>query len=165
MIDNTDLEDLINLIENTIQGFEEGFEVELTNYAAQIQDHMLGGDFKSRSGDLRRSMKVSIIDQYAIQVAMVYYGYFLAFGVDIRRETGARTFGVPEEVVGALNTAGRGRKITNNWKFGQASKSKRVFGIAARGTSNAIEGSNSQSFYPDDVLTKLEELILKYNEL
>lgn len=161
------LDELISQIEETIGGFKEGINVDLANYVAELKQHMISGDFKNRSGDLRRSMSASIIDEYAIQISMIYYGYYLAFGVDIRKQTGKRTFGVSPEVADALNATGIGTKINNNgdWKFGQASKSNRVFGINARGTSSPSPNSNSNSFYPDNVLDRLEEIIKNKNKI
>ena len=161
------LDELIAQIEDTIGGYSEDLDKELAVYISDLQNHMRGGEFKNQSGDLRRSMHVKLVDDYTIQLSMVYYGYFLAFGVDIRRQTGKKTFGVVSEVANALNVARRGRQIASDgtWRFGQASKSKRVFGIDARGTFTPTEDASSQSFYPDNVIDKLMELLTKYNKL
>ena len=159
------IDELIAQIEESVKGFDEGLDVDLANYVADLQNHMRGGEFKSRTGDLRRSMQAKIIDDYGIQISMVYYGYFLAFGVDIRRQTGKKTYGVASEVANALNVARRGRQIASDGtgRFGQASRSKRVFGIDARGTFSPVEDASAQSFYPDNVIDKLIEILTKYN--
>lgn len=166
-IEEEGLDDLMAAIEDTIGGFDEDLETDLASYVADLKNHMVRGLFKSRTGNLRSSMRASLVDDYSIQLSMAYYGYFLAFGVDIRKQTHKRTFGVLPDAANSLNTARRGRIIPTNgtYIFGSKSRAKRVFGIAARGTTNPAEGSSARSFYPDNIIEYLEELLLKYNKL
>lgn len=163
------LDKLIDDIMELTEGLDEGLEVDLGVLATDIQNHMLGGQFNNRTGNLRRSMNAGIINGNQIKISMLYYGYFLAFGVDIRKQTGKKTLPVNSEVAEALNATGKGRTIATDgtWRFGQASRAARVFGIAARGTTNPLQGASSESFYPDEMVESILNTLINntYNKL
>ena len=129
-----DVSELEQLILQQSGYIEKELPKELNVFLGEIQEKLKRGDFKNRTGDLRRSMKTALVD-YDISVSMLNYGYFLSFGVDGRNRKGA--FGVTSEVAAAFG-------VREGYKFG----SSKVWGIEAR------------KFYPTD----LEETIINYLE-
>ena len=132
------IDDLVNDILNTVDYVEKDIPRELVELATQLQLELQQGNFKNRTGNLRRSMSVTAGGEQ-LKVSMLVYGYFLSFGVDGRKRKGA--FGLTEDVASAFNEP-------TGYKFGQKSNSKYVAGIDAR------------RFYPEDVT----DLVIKIME-
>ena len=106
-------------------------------WATQLQGELQAGNFKNITGNLRRSMSVTV-DGTNVKIAMLVYGYFLSFGVDGRNRRGA--FGLTEDVASAFNEP-------VGYRFGSRTKSNRVPGITAR------------RFYPEDIEQTLINII------
>lgn len=123
------IDDLINDILRESEYVEKEIPRELVELATAIQSELQGGNFKNRTGNLRRSMNVAV-DGTDLKISMLVYGYFLSFGVDGRKRKGA--FGLTEDVATAF-----GEPV--GYKFGSRTNSKYVAGIDAR------------RFYPEDI--------------
>ncbi len=134
---DTNIKQNIDLIEGLEEYYGRGFSDELRKLAVQVQRQLKAGNFKNRTGALRRSMK-AMADGDTIMVNMLSYGWFLSFGVSGKDRKQA--IGLTDGVDGAFG-------VTEGYKFGQSSD--KVWGIKAR------------NFYPLD----LEEQIMKLLEL
>jgi len=133
------IEDLVNDILNTVDYVEKDIPSELSELAFKLQSQLQQGDFKNRTGNLRQSMSVSASGE-SLKVSMLFYGYFLSFGVDGRKRKGA--FGLTEDVANAF-----GEPV--GYKFGSKSNSKYVAGI------------NARRFYPEDITDTIIEIMEK----
>ena len=127
------IEDLEKLILDTVGYVENDIPRKLAALVSEIQAELKAGRFKNRTGDLRRSMQVKLID-YNISISMKNYGYFLSFGVDGKNRSNA--LGLPNEVATAFG-------VKENYKFG----SSKVWGI------------NPYKFYPIDIEEKLLKIL------
>jgi len=132
------IDDVINDILNTVDYVEKDIPRELSDLAFELQRQLQQGDFKNRTGNLRQSMSVSASGD-SLKVSMLFYGYFLSFGVDGRKRKGA--FGLTQDVADAF-----GEPV--GYKFGSKSSSKYVAGI------------NARRFYPEDIT----DLVIKIME-
>ena len=81
---------------------EKGLNERLGSLAGEIQQRLIGGDFQSRTGNLRRSMKTTL-DGYGLTIEMLNYGYFQSFGV--RGTQRGSSIGLPPEVASAFGVA------------------------------------------------------------
>jgi hypothetical protein len=81
---------------------EKGLTERLASLVGEIQQKLIQGDFQSRTGNLRKSMKTTL-DGYGLTIQMLNYGYFQSFGV--RGTKGGRSIGLPPEVAGAFGVA------------------------------------------------------------
>ena len=131
------IDDLINDILRETEYVEKDIPRELIQIATELQAELQAGNFKNRTGNLRRSMNVSVSGT-DLKVSMLVYGYFLSFGVDGRKRKGA--FGLTPDVAEAF-----GEPV--GYKFGSRSNSKYVAGIDAR------------RFYPEDVTEKIINIL------
>lgn len=136
-MDEEGLDDLINSILQEADYYEKDLPRELVQFATQLQGELQAGNFKNITGNLRRSMSVTV-DGTNVKIAMLVYGYFLSFGVDGRNRRGA--FGLTEDVASAFNEP-------VGYRFGSRTKSNRVPGITAR------------RFYPEDIEQTLINMI------
>lgn len=136
-MDEEGLDDLINSILQEADYYEKDLPRELVQFATQLQGELQAGNFKNITGNLRRSMSVTV-DGTNVKIAMLVYGYFLSFGVDGRNRRGA--FGLTEDVASAFNEP-------VGYRFGSRTKSNRVPGITAR------------RFYPEDIEQTLINII------
>lgn len=131
-----DLEEGILELEAAILGaagqIEEDVNVDLKALAAQILGQMIQGNFRNQSGALRQSMFASVEQDNTLRIGMLYYGYFLSFGVAPRRAEG-----LPVEVANEFG-------VSEGYRFSRKDKNK---GIDARG------------FYPTDVYARFEDII------
>ena len=125
----------IDLIEGLETYYDRGFSEDLRRLAVKVQQMMLAGNFKNRTGALRRSMK-AMADGDSIIVEMLSYGWFLSFGVNGKNRKQA--IGLTEGVAGAFG-------VNEGYKFGQSSD--KVWGIAPR------------NFYPLDLEEQIIELL------
>lgn len=140
------IDDVINDILNTVDYVEKDIPRELSDLAFELQRQLQKGGqggiknqpFKNRTGNLRQSMRVSASDD-SLKVSMLFYGYFLSFGVDGRKRKGA--FGLTKDVANAFGQP-------EGYKFGSKSSSKYVAGIDAF------------NFYPEDIT----DLVIKIME-
>lgn len=134
-LEETTLE-LEALILEAVERLEEDVDENLKQLAAQVLGRMRSdNNFRDRTGSLRRSMFASV-DDHTLSIGMLYYGYFLSFGVLPRRAEGlpievAPQFGVQEGYKFAKRSGGRFKKG----------------GIQARG------------FYPADIDDRIEAII------
>ncbi len=136
-MDEEGLDDLINSILQEADYYEKDLPRDLVQFATQLQGELQAGNFKNITGNLRRSMSVTV-DGTNVKIAMLVYGYFLSFGVDGRNRRGA--FGLTEDVASAFNEP-------VGYRFGSRTKSNRVPGITAR------------RFYPEDIEQTLINII------
>ena len=105
---------------------------ELSKLASQIAADLKGGNYKNRTGALRRSIQVALIDKSNIVVSMLPYGYFISFGVEGGKY---KALGLPDEVAAAFGT----RKFK--------SRKRKAWGIRPRG------------FYPEDIEERIIEIL------
>ncbi len=133
------IDDLINDIINITEYTEKTIPRELIELATELQGELQAGDFKNRTGNLRRSMNVAV-EGTSLKIAMLFYGYFLSFGVDGRKRKGA--FGLTPDVAEAF-----GEPV--GYKFGSRTNSKYVAGI------------NARRFYPEDITETIINILEK----
>jgi len=133
------IDDLINDILKITEYTEKDIPRELVEFATQLQGELQAGNFKNRTGNLRRSMNVAV-EGTSVKIAMLFYGYFLSFGVDGRKRKGA--FGLTPDVAEAF-----GEPV--GYKFGSRTNSKYVAGIDAR------------RFYPEDITDTIINILEK----
>ena len=93
------IDDLINDILRESEYVEKEIPRELVELATALQAELQAGNFKNRTGNLRRSMNVAV-EGTSLKIGMLFYGYFLSFGVDGRKRKGA--FGLTEDVATAF---------------------------------------------------------------
>jgi len=133
------IDDLINDILKITEYTEKDIPRELVEFATQLQGELQAGNFKNRTGNLRRSMNVAV-EGTSVKIAMLFYGYFLSFGVDGRKRKGA--FGLTPDVAEAF-----GEPV--GYKFGSRTNSKYVAGI------------NARRFYPEDITQTIINILEK----
>lgn len=129
------IEELENLILDTVDYYEDDLPRRLAAFVSDIELDLKGGNYKNRTGDLRRSIQAKLID-YNISIKMLPYGYFISFGVEGGKY---RALGLPEEVRDAFGT--------NKFK----SKKRKAWGIRPR------------KFYPDDLEERLLNILTDDN--
>jgi len=141
------IDDNIRELENLILRQSEYLEKEVPNELAKlvgdIQQELIAGGrggnkqipFKSRTGNLRRSM-LTALEGSSVTIQMLNYGYYLAFGVNGRNR--ANALGLPPEVAGAFG-------VSEGYQFG----------------SNNVYGINPFKFYPVDIENKILEILSK----
>ena len=147
---DSNIEDLERLILEQSQFVEKGLPAELASLVGKIQQELIAGGrggkdnkpFQTRTGNLRRSMQTTLLD-YGISVEMLFYGWFLTFGVDGRKYANAN--GLTPEVAGSFG-------VNEGYKFGQNSQSPNVFGILP------------YNFYNIDIEEELINIITKQYE-
>ena len=122
---------------DTVGYLEDDVPRKLAALVSDIQAQLKAGKFKNRTGDLRRSIKVKLMES-DISISMKNYGYFLSFGVSGRNRS--NTVGLPNEVAAAFG-------VKEGYKFG----SSKVWGIDAR------------RFYPLDIEEKLLQILTEEN--
>ena len=133
------IDDLVNDILKITDYTEKEIPRELVELATQLQGELQAGNFRNRTGNLRRSMNVAV-EGTSLKIAMLFYGYFLSFGVDGRKRKGA--FGLTADVAEAF-----GEPV--GYKFGSRTNSKYVAGIDAR------------RFYPEDITQTIINILEK----
>lgn len=111
--------------------YETTIPKDLSRLVSDITRELKNGDFKNRTGALRRSIQVKLIDN-DISINMLDYGYFISFGVQGGKY---RALGLPDEVATAFGT----RKFT--------SKKRKAWGIRPR------------DFYPEDIEERILEIL------
>jgi len=137
--DNGSIEALEKEILGRIGELDNDTPRKLAALVSNLQARLKAGDFQNRTGDLRRSMKVALLDNN-VSISMKDYGYYLSFGVKGRNRS--NTLGLPPEVASAFG-------VSKGYKFG----SSKVWGIDAR------------KFYPLDVEEQLLEILTGITDL
>lgn len=137
-----DYSELERLILEQTEYLEKGIPGQLASLVGEVQQKLIkGGElrspFKTRTGNLRRSMQTTLED-YGLTIQMLNYGYFLSFGVNGKNR--ANALGLPPDVASSFGVA-------EGYKFGQNSTSDRVYGI------------NPFGFYDNDIENKLIEIL------
>lgn len=139
------IDELANEILKTSEYLDKGVDGELSVLLSDVYNVLYQGGrrrtpFKNRTGNLRRSFSGVRIEEDAFIISMMYYGYFLSFGVDGFKRQNA--FGIPQEVSEAF-----GEPL--NYRFGSKHNPKKVPGI------------DPFDFYPENIQ---ERLINIYNK-
>lgn len=137
------LDELMAALLDEADYFEKDINGLFLDLIREIKGELRGGNFKNRTGNLRRSMEVLYYqdkDENSIEIQMLNYGYFQSFGVVGFKNQSA--IPLTPEVQQGFGTDPWTRP---NYKFGTASIPKIVPGIRPKG------------FYPLDI----EERIIK----
>lgn len=137
--DNGSIKALENEILGRVGELQNDTPRKLATLVSNLQAKLDAGDFKNRTGELRRSMQVALIDSN-ISIKMKNYGYYLSFGVKGRNRN--NTLGLPPEVASAFG-------VPEGYRFG----SDKVWGISAR------------KFYPLDVEEQLLQILTGTTDL
>jgi hypothetical protein len=133
--DNGSIKALQNDINNSISGLDSGLDSQLQALANKLESQLKSGNFKDRTGNLRRSIRVTVIDN-DIKIDMADYGYFLSFGVKGKKNSSV--LGLAPEVAAAFG-------VSEGSTFGDSN----VYGISAR------------KFYPLDFEEQLLNILTK----
>jgi|VirMetMinimDraft_7_1064189.scaffolds.fasta_scaffold00828_13 hypothetical protein len=134
---DSNMSELEALILREVDYVEKDVPLEFAKLASEIRNQLIGGNFKNRTGNLRRSIQVYEVDGNMI-IEMLNYGYFISFGVNGRNR--ANALGLTEDVASAFG-------VQKGYKFGQQTQSNRVYGIDPR------------DFYPMDLENKLINIL------
>ena len=139
--DDSELEALQREILGVVQDLPDDLTERIALLASDVRQELLNGNFRNRTGNLRRSM-ATVYDGYSLRIRMLYYGYFLSFGVVNRAgSTIRRTFGLSAEVAGAFNK-------DEGYIFGTGARvPERTYGVDAR------------DFYPRDISERIINII------
>jgi hypothetical protein len=78
-VDVEGIDELVDQILQVTEGIDDATP-ELTRLALDIQNQLRRGRFEDQTGNLRRSMRAYVQDN-SIAIRMLYYGYYLSFGV------------------------------------------------------------------------------------
>lgn len=132
-----EIKDLEQFILDTIDYTEKGIELELSKMNDDLYTRLINGDYKNRTGDLRRTIRVVLEDNKVI-VQMLNYGFFISFGVVGKNRQDA--LGLTPDVAGAFG-------VNEGYKFGE--KSNKVYGISPR------------AFYPIDIEERIINILQK----
>lgn len=126
---------ILEAVEDIDDAANETLRRELARLAQRYYQTMRStNSFRDRTGDLRRSMFVDVSEDNTLTIGMLYYGYFLNFGVK-GREARRSTFGVTPEVAEAFG-------VQTGKNFGPSR-----FGIDAR------------DFYPKSLIRDFENVV------
>ena len=131
--DNGSIKALQNDVNNSINELDNDLGNQLQALASKLESQLKSGNFKDRTGNLRRSIRVAVIDNN-IKIDMADYGYYLSFGVKGKKNS--NVLGLPPEVATAFG-------VKEGYRFG----SDKVWGISAR------------KFYPLDVEEQLIKIL------
>lgn len=137
--DNGSIEALEKEILGRIGELDNDTPRKLAALVSNLQARLKAGDFQNRTGDLRRSMKVALLDNN-VSISMKDYGYYLSFGVKGRNRS--NTLGLPPEVASAFG-------VSKGYRFG----------------SNKVWGIDARKFYPLDVEEQLLEILTGTTDL
>lgn len=125
------IEELEQLILDTVDYYEDDLPKRLAALVSDITAELKSGNYKNRTGELRRSIQVKLMD-YNVSIKMKDYGYYVSFGVQGGKYT---ALGLPDDVADAFGT----RKFR--------SKKRKAWGIRPR------------NFYPTDLEERLLEIL------
>lgn len=130
----SNINELQKFFSDEVGYYNEVVQTKLNQLAVVVEQQIKSGNYNSRTGSLRRSVKV-IFSRDSFGVDMNAYGYFLSFGV--RGKNRNKTFGLTPEVASGFG-------LNEGYSFG----SDKVWGIEARG------------FYPLDLEEKIINIFL-----
>ena len=133
--DNGSIKALQNDINDSVNGLNNDLGNQLQALANKLESQLKSGNFKDRTGNLRRSIRVAVIDN-DIKIDMADYGYYLSFGV--KGKNRSNVLGLPPEVAAAFG-------VREGSKFGDGG----AYGISAR------------KFYPLDFEEQLLNILTK----
>lgn len=128
---DTNIENHEQWILDIIKDYEVTVPQKLEDLAREITNELKNGNYRSRTGNLRRSIQVKIID-YDLSIDMAAYGYYLSFGVQGGGKTGLNLSDDVESEFGVKRFS---------------SKKRKAFGIKPR------------KFYPTDLEERLIEIL------
>jgi len=139
------LQDLMNALLQEAEYYDKDIDARFFDLSREIKDELRAGNFKNRTGNLRRSMEVYYVEgenENAIAIEMLRYGYFVSFGVNGFKYR----MGIPltEEVQAGFGTDPYTRP---NYRFGDASSPVVVPGIRPR------------RFYPLNIEERIIEIL------
>jgi hypothetical protein len=140
------IDDLVNQILSETQYLDKGIDGELSNLVLDIQRELYNGEYTSRTGNLRRSIKVKFIDQGDSQfvvVEMLDYGFFISFGVNGKK----RKLGIP------INEAVAGGNFKLRYQPGH------IFG--SKSNPVIVPGIRPRKFYPLDIQERIIKILTK----
>lgn len=130
---SSDIKKLEQEILDTIGHYENDVPKQLAVLVSDIQAELKAGNFKNRTGALRRSIRVKLIDS-DISISMKAYGYYLSFGVSGKNRS--NVVGLPNEVATAFG-------VKEGYKFG----------------SNKVWGIDARKFYPLDIEDRIIKIL------
>jgi hypothetical protein len=91
---DSNMSELEALILREVDYVEKDVPLEFAKLASEIRNQLIGGNFKNRTGNLRRSIQVYEVDGNMI-IEMLNYGYFISFGVNGGQQTQSnRVYGI-----------------------------------------------------------------------
>lgn len=124
------LDELMNELLREAEYYDKGIDGNFFELIQNIKSELLGGNFKNRTGNLRRSMEVSYINkenENSVLIEMLRYGFFVSFGVNGTKYR----MGIP--LTSEVQTAfGTDPYLRNGYRFGDASSPVKVPGIRPR---------------------------------
>lgn len=129
-----DVDDLLSQIEDAAEEVGDVAQIDFNQLAAEVYASLRNGRFKNRTGALRRSMVVGVVNDNTLRIRMLAYGYYLSFGVK-GREASRSTFGLPAEVALAFG-------VREGYNFGPSQW-----------------GINARNFYPRGLVDRIVEVI------
>jgi len=130
---SSDIKKLEQEILDAIGHYENDVPKQLAVLVSDIQAELKAGNFKNRTGALRRSIRVKLIDS-DISISMKAYGYYLSFGVSGKNRN--NVIGLPNEVATAFG-------VKEGYKFG----------------SNKVWGIDARKFYPLDIEDRIIKIL------
>lgn len=138
------IEDFEQFILKEIQYYDKGLDQKFAVLVSDINQELQRGNFISRTGNLRRSMKVKYVEdenQNVIQLQMLDYGFFISFGVNGRK----RKLGIP------INDAVAGGNFKIKYEAGH------IFG--SKSSPVKVPGIRPRQFYPLDATDRIIKIL------
>lgn len=139
------LEEFQRFILDTIGYYDNEVDRAFGALIGNIKNQLLRGDYKSRTGNLRRSIEVfykEVDGKDIINISMKDYGYFISFGVNGSK----RRLGIP------INEAVANGDFILNYRPGH------IFGSLARPIK--VPGIRPRKFYPLDIEEQIIKILL-----
>lgn len=139
------IEEFAQLILNEVNYLDKGIDGKFANLVLDIKEQLYNGDYRSRTGNLRRSIQVKYVekdDEKYVVIQMTNYGFFISFGVNGFK----RRLGIP------INEAVAGGDF-KLWKY----KPGHIFGSLANPVK--VPGIRPRKFYPLDVENRIMKIL------
>jgi len=144
MMEEEGINELSQLILDTIEYYDKGLDGKFAVLVSDINQQLLRGDFRNRTGNLRRSMRVKYIEkdeENIIEVSMLDYGFFISFGVNGTK----RKLGIP------INEAVSKGNFKIRYQPGH------IFG--SRSNPVKVPGIRPRRFYPLDIEDRIIKIL------
>ena len=138
------LDQFEQFILNEIQYYDKGLDQKFAVLVSDINQELQRGNFISRTGNLRRSMKVKYFEdqnENGIQLEMLDYGFFISFGVNGTK----RKLGIP------INEAVAGGDFKIKYQPGH------IFG--SKSNPVKVPGIRPRQFYPLDATDRIIKIL------